>query len=85
MVQLLSNPQYTTEFSVKVVSLIPTLLRRFKCALVPGGEGIFFPCMLLPMGYPGAAGSTRLEGLRVRERRVMNYEKINRKQIKERA
>ena len=38
---LLSIPQYMTEFSVKVVSLIPTLLLRFKCALVPEGEGLF--------------------------------------------
>ena len=30
-----------TEFPVQVVSLIPTLLLRFKCALVPEGEGLF--------------------------------------------
>ena len=70
---LLSLSKYMTELQFKVASLIPTLLLRFKCALVPEGEGF---CLPLPPGYPGAAGSTRLEGTRVREECVMNYEKI---------
>ena len=40
---LLSLPKYMTELQFKVASLIPTLLLRFKCSLVPEGEGLLPP------------------------------------------
>jgi hypothetical protein len=41
--ELFSLPKYMTELQFKVASLIPTLLLRFKCALVPEGEGLLPP------------------------------------------
>ena len=51
--------------SRETLSLIPTLLLRFKCSLVPRGEGLFTP---RPSG----------EGTGVRERFCKNRRSLNR-------